>query len=74
MATVYLDTLGKKCPQPILEVAVKSRQMKPGDVLEVISDCESFHGDVGPWCKKTGKTLLFVGEMGGGKWKAQIQF
>ncbi|OPX63963.1 MAG: sulfur transfer protein SirA [Methanomassiliicoccales archaeon PtaB.Bin215] len=74
MATVFLDTLGKKCPQPILEVAVRAKQMKPGDVLEVVSDCHSFNRDVDAWCKKAGKTLLFVGDQGGGKWKAQIQF
>jgi tRNA 2-thiouridine synthesizing protein A len=73
MATIPLDTLGLKCPQPILEVAVKARELAPGDVLEVIADCESFPKDVKAWCERTGKTLLFCADEGG-SYKAQIQF
>ncbi|NYT15931.1 MAG: sulfurtransferase TusA family protein [Methanomassiliicoccales archaeon] len=67
-----LDTLGLKCPQPILEVAVRAKQLPPGDVIEVISDCESFPRDVKAWCERTGKTLLFVVDEGN-QHKAQIQ-
>ncbi len=74
MATYSLDTIGKKCPQPILEVAVKAKQLMPGDVLEVMSDCVSFPRDVSAWCKKTNRTLLFCADQGGGIFKAQIQF
>jgi tRNA 2-thiouridine synthesizing protein A len=67
-----MDTLGLKCPQPILEVAVKAKQLPPGDVIEVLSDCESFPRDVRAWCERTGKTLIFVVDEGGHH-KAQIQ-
>jgi len=73
MATYTLDTLGLKCPQPILKVAVKARELQPGDILEVVADCHSFPKDVEAWCQKTGKTLLFCGSEGE-KHKAQIQF
>ena len=73
MASETLDTLGLKCPQPILKVAVKIRQMQPGDMLEVLADCESFPDDIKAWAEKTGKTLLFCTDEGGGKYKAQIQ-
>jgi tRNA 2-thiouridine synthesizing protein A len=72
MATHTLDTLGLKCPQPILEVAVKVKQLPPGDVLEVLSDCESFSRDVRAWCERTGKTLIFCVDEGD-HFKAQIQ-
>jgi TusA-related sulfurtransferase len=73
MAIYKLDTMGLKCPQPILEVTVKAKQMNPGDLLEVLSDCQSFPRDVKAWCEKTGRVLLFCnGE--GGKYRAQIQF
>jgi len=45
-----------------------------GDTVEVMADCESFPKDVVAWCGKTGKTLLFCLDEGGGKHKAQIQF
>ena len=72
MATYTLDTLGKKCPQPILEVAVKARELKSGDILEVLSDCQSFPRDVKAWAEKTKRVLLFCNDEGG-KFRAQIQ-
>jgi tRNA 2-thiouridine synthesizing protein A len=73
MASYTLDTLGLKCPQPILKVAVKAKALQPGDMLEVVADCESFPRDMEAWCQKTGRTLLFC-TTEGGKHKAQIQF
>ena len=46
MATYSLDTLGLKCPQPVLKVAVKAKELKPGDILEVLADCHSFSNDI----------------------------
>ena len=74
MATKTLDTLGLKCPQPILKVAAEARNLQPGDVLEVLADCHSFPDDVKAWASKTGKTLLFCNDDGTGKFTAQIQF
>ena len=73
MAVHTLDALGLKCPQPVLKVAVKAKEIAPGDTLEVLADCESFPKDIEAWCSKTGKTLLFCVDEGG-KHKAQIQF
>ncbi|MBN2035888.1 MAG: sulfurtransferase TusA family protein [Chitinispirillaceae bacterium] len=73
MAMYTLDTLGLKCPQPILKVAVKAKELQPGDMLEVTADCESFPKDVDAWCQKTGKKLLFCNTEGS-QHKAQIQF
>ena len=36
MATHTLDTLGLKCPQPILKVAAMAKEIQPGDMLEVL--------------------------------------
>jgi len=74
MATHTLDTLGLKCPQPILKVAVKAKELQPGDMLEVLADCHSFPKDIEAWCTRTSKTLLVCADEGGGKFKAQIQF
>jgi len=74
MATVILDARGLKCPQPILKVAAKAPEMKPGDVLEVTADCPTFPKDMQSWCERAKKTLLFCRDEGGGAFRAQIQF
>ncbi len=74
MATHELDTLGLKCPQPILKVAAMAKEIESGDMLEILADCESFPKDIEAWCQKTGNTLLVCADEGGGKFKAQIQF
>ena len=73
MATVTLDCKGLKCPQPILKVATKVPELKPGDVLEVIADCPTFAKDIQLWCERSKKTLLFCRDEGG-VLKAQVQF
>lgn len=74
MATQTLDALGLKCPQPVLKVAAKAKEIPTGDILEVMADCPSFPKDIEAWCNRMGKTLLVCADEGGGKFKAQIQF
>ncbi|MDY6839815.1 MAG: sulfurtransferase TusA family protein [Thermodesulfobacteriota bacterium] len=74
MAIEMLDTLGKKCPQPVLKIAVKAPQMKQGDILEVLGDCPTFEKDVRTWCERLGRNLLSVKDEGDTKKRIQIQF
>lgn len=74
MATYNLNALGLKCPQPVLKVAIKAKEMQSGDLLEIQADCPSFADDIKAWCNKTGKILLVCADEGGGKFKAQVQF
>ncbi len=74
MAAQLLDTLGLKCPQPILKIAVRAPDMKPGDILEVLGDCPTFEKDVRTWCERIGKILLSIQDKGGDKKRIQIQF
>lgn len=60
MALIILDTLGMKCPQPVLKVAVKAPDMEPGDILEVLGDCPTFEKDIRTWCDRLKKVLLSV--------------
>ena len=69
-----LDTLGFKCPQPVLKIAVMASNMRPGDILEVLGDCPTFERDIRKWCERLGKTLLAVNSNGNGAKKIQIQF
>ena len=73
MATIQLDTLGMKCPQPVLQIAIKAKDLSDGDILEITADCPSFPNDLEKWCKNQGKTLLMMSTEGE-KHTAQIQF
>ena len=64
MADQELDTTGLKCPQPVLKLAVKAPQMRPGQTLEIRGDCPTFEHDVRTWCQRLGKTLLSVSREG----------
>ncbi|MFH1413258.1 MAG: sulfurtransferase TusA family protein [Candidatus Omnitrophota bacterium] len=74
MATKTLDTLGLKCPQPVLKIAAISPEMVAGDLLEVLGDCPTFEKDIRLWCERMKKVVLAVKDEGGGKQKIQIQF
>jgi len=68
-----LDTLGQKCPQPVLKIAVKAPDMRPGDILEVLGDCPTFEKDVRTWCARLGRVLLSLKDEGQNKKRVQIQ-
>ena len=74
MTVEVLDTLGMKCPQPVLKLAVKATYMKPGDILEILGDCPTFERDVRTWCERLDRVLLSVKEEGAHRKRIQIQF
>ena len=64
-ATATIDCLGLYCPMPIVKTAQKLKELKPGDVLEVIADDEGIKKDMPAWCKTTGNEFLGLKEEGG---------
>jgi tRNA 2-thiouridine synthesizing protein A len=74
MAVQVLNTLGLKCPQPVLKIAVKAPDMTPGDILEVWGDCPTFEKDVRTWCQRLAKVFLSIEDNGQNKKTIQIQF
>ena len=74
MAIDTLDTLGLKCPQPVIRLAVKAREMNKGDILEISGDCETFEKDVRNWAERMKKVVLSVKNSGSDKKNIQIQF
>ena len=74
MEVTLLDTLGQKCPQPVLKIAVQAPQMQPGDILEVLGDCPTFERDLRIWCERLGKVFLSIKDDGGNAKRIQIQF
>ncbi len=73
MGIEVLNTLGKKCPAPILRIAVKVPAMKPGDILEVLGDCPTFEKDMRNWCERLGRVLLSLKDEGNDQKRVQIQ-
>ncbi len=74
MATEVLDTLGLKCPQLVLKIAVKAPDVKAGDILEVLGDCPTFERDLRVWCERVKKVFLSIKDEGGNAQRIQIQF
>ncbi len=64
MASETLDCVGLYCPMPIVKTAQKMKELKPGDVLEVVADDKGIKQDMPAWCKATGNECLSIKEEG----------
>ena len=53
-----LDLCGKQCPFTIVEIGKALRDLSAGEVLEVLSDSQTFLDDVKAWCEGTGTILV----------------
>ncbi len=60
-----LDCVGLYCPMPIVKTAQKIKQLKTGEVLEVIADDRGIKQDMPAWCRTTGNEFLGMEEKGG---------
>lgn len=61
-ADAKLDCFGLLCPMPIIETAKKIKQIKVGEVLEVLSTDKGIKEDMPAWCKTTGHEFLGIEE------------
>ena len=60
-----LDCVGLYCPMPIAHTAKKMKELKAGQVLEVVADDKGIKEDMPSWCKTTGNAFLGVEEENG---------
>ena len=67
-----LDCVGLYCPMPIAQTAKKLKELKAGQVLEVLADDEGIKEDMPAWCKTTGNELLGIEEEAG-QYKAYVR-
>lgn len=74
MSVQVLDAMGLRCPQPVLKIAVKSPDMKPGDILEIVGDCSTLEKDIRAWCERMKRVVLSVKDEGNKVLRIQIQF
>jgi tRNA 2-thiouridine synthesizing protein A len=60
-----LDCVGLYCPMPIAKTATRIKQLKVGEVLEVVADDKGVKMDVPAWCKTTGHECLGIEDSNG---------
>ena len=65
-ADATVDCIGLYCPMPIAQTAKKMKELKSGQVLEVLTDDEGIKEDMPAWCKMTGNECLGI-EQGEGR-------
>lgn len=63
-ADVTLDCVGLYCPMPIVQTAEKIKELKSGQVLEVLSDDRGIQEDMPAWCRATGHQCLGIEQIG----------
>jgi TusA-related sulfurtransferase len=60
-----LDCVGLYCPMPIMKATQKIKELKTGEVLEVVADDKGIKKDMPAWCETTGHEFLGMEEEGG---------
>ena len=53
-----IDCFGLMCPMPIIKTAQTVKEMKIGQVLEIIATDKGIKQDMPAWCKTTGNECM----------------
>lgn len=69
---VTINALGQLCPMPIILTSKKMKEMKSGEVLEVLSDDAGIKKDMPAWCNSTKNECMGIIE-GDGKYKVYVR-
>ena len=64
-ADYSLDCMGLYCPMPIVRTAAQMKEMKTGEILEVVADDKGIKLDMPAWAQATGNEFLGTEEQGG---------
>jgi len=62
---------GLYCPMPIVKTAERIKQLKQGEILEVVADDKRIKQDMPAWCKATGHDFWGIEE--GGEIKVYVK-
>jgi tRNA 2-thiouridine synthesizing protein A len=60
-----LDCVGLYCPMPIVKTAQRMKEIKTGEVLEIVADDKGITKDMPAWAQATGNEYLGMEETGG---------
>jgi len=63
--TKTLDLRGTYCPVPVMETAKAIRDVKIGEIIEVLATDPSAKPDIETWAKKAGQKVIKVEQSGG---------
>ena len=55
MSSQTIDSRGRRCPLPIIDLAAAARDAPPGTLLTLISDDPAAAADVAAWCRLRGQ-------------------
>lgn len=55
---VTVDAVGRRCPQPIIDLAKAAATAPPGTRLVLLADDPAADADVAAWCRMRGHRLL----------------
>jgi tRNA 2-thiouridine synthesizing protein A len=53
-----LDTLGTRCPQPIIELGRRIVEVEIGELVLLLADDPAAEPDVAAWCRMRAQTLV----------------
>ena len=53
-AALSLDTVGRRCPVPVIELANNIDEVAVGELVEVLSDDPAARVDIPVWCRMKG--------------------
>ena len=51
---IELDTLGRRCPVPVIELSKHIEQVEVGGIVAVLADDEAARVDIPVWCRMKG--------------------
>ncbi len=57
-ADLTVDTSGRFCPVPILEVSKAIQSVQAGQVVQIVATDPGVEGDLVAWCKATRNELV----------------
>lgn len=60
-----IDVRGKACPIPVVKTAKAMRELRSGDVLEVLATDPGVEPDMRAWTRQTGNELISIDEDAG---------
>jgi TusA-related sulfurtransferase len=56
VSELTVDSRGRRCPLPIIDLAAAARDAAAGTVITVIADDPAAASDVPAWCRMRGQT------------------
>ncbi|NCC73882.1 MAG: sulfurtransferase TusA family protein [Sphingobacteriia bacterium] len=68
-----VDCKGLSCPMPMMKLAKAMKDLKSGQVLEMLGTDPGTKSDLPKWCEKTGNVILHEENLDGGVFRYLIR-